>query len=346
MKKYQIVDFFGDTWHAGSKATNDCVEILDSLGFEKCVIRRSSSEKITDRLLRQLKYISNFKEIYNQIEENSVVVLQNPFKTLQFTRTSTFRKLKYKKNVRFISIIHDLNIIRKTNKTFRSEQEFKEMLDISEKFIIHNDKMKEWFINYGVTKERLVNLEIFDYLSSVEDSKKIIYSKKIQIAGNLSPEKSPYIYKLQELNNEFELVGIHYNNSHKYPNVLYKGAFPAEEVPMKLSTGFGLVWDGNSIDTCAGETGKYLRYNNPHKLSLYLVSGLPVIIWDEAAEADFVKENKVGIIISSLRDIDKVLENLTEEEYFKMVRNAKDIQERLKSGYYLKKALEQALLLL
>ena len=34
------------------------------------------------------------------------------------------------------------------------------------------------------------------------------------------------------------------------------------------------MWDGPSPDTCAGVYGAYLRYNNPHKTSLYLAAGL------------------------------------------------------------------------
>ncbi|NRO11242.1 Beta-1,6-galactofuranosyltransferase WbbI [Lactobacillus helveticus] len=54
-------------------------------------------------------------------------------------------------------------------------------------------------------------------------------------------------------------------------------------------------------------TGNYLRYNDPHKLSLYLASGIPVIIWKKAAEAKFVEENKVGITVDSLEDYRRYL---------------------------------------
>lgn len=343
MKKYQIVDAFGENWHAGSKATNDCMQILEKIGFEKRIIKRNKSVKIWERIKRQFLYLNNFREIYNTIEKDSVVVMQNPFEGFQLTRIQTFRKLKAKKNVKFISIVHDVNLIRETSSRFSTEGEFKDMLEIADKLIVHNEKMKQWFIDYGISEDKLICLEIFDYLSEVSSEKKIEFSKKIQIAGNLNSNKSPYVYKLNQLKTEFDLFGINYEAKEEYENIKYHGAFPAEEVPNKLSTGFGLVWDGTSLDTCDGDTGRYLRYNNPHKLSLYLVSGIPVVIWDQAAEADFVKENKVGIVVSSLRDIEKELENLTEEEYFEMLKNAKVIQERLKEGYYLEKAIEKSL---
>lgn len=51
-----------------------------------------------------------------------------------------------------------------------------------------------------------------------------------------------------------------------------------------------MVWDGESIDGGLGLSGQYLKYNNPHKLSVIFTSGLPVIIWNEAAEAGLVKD--------------------------------------------------------
>ena len=60
-----------------------------------------------------------------------------------------------------------------------------------------------------------------------------------------------------------------------------------------MDQNFGLVWDGTSLDGCNGRYGEYLKFNNPHKTSLYLSCGIPVIIWKEAALADFVEEHKV-----------------------------------------------------
>ena len=113
------------------------------------------------------------------------------------------------------------------------------------------------------------------------------------------------------------------------------GAFPADKVPEQLTEGFGLVWDGDSVDGCTGNTGDYLRFNNPHKLSLYLVSGLPVVIWSQAAEAKFVKDNQVGIVVDSIQDFSDAFEALSEEEYNEMVSNAKNISRKLRNGDYL-----------
>ena len=62
-------------------------------------------------------------------------------------------------------------------------------------------------------------------------------------------------------------------------------------------------------------TGKYLKINNPHKLSLYLAVGLPVVIWDEAAEAEFVLKENVGFTVKSLYDLPEKLEAVSDNDY-------------------------------
>lgn len=79
-----------------------------------------------------------------------------------------------------------------------------------------------------------------------------------------------------------------------------------------------MVWDGTSVSTCTGDFGEYLQYNNPHKTSLYIRCQLPVIIWKQAALADFVRENGIGICVDSLEELEKILNTLSEEEYAEM----------------------------
>ena len=51
-------------------------------------------------------------------------------------------------------------------------------------------------------------------------------------------------------------------------------------------------------------------------------AGIPVITWEKAAIADFVKEHQVGIVVDSLMELSSVLNEITEEQYAKMKINA------------------------
>ena len=196
--------------------------------------------------------------------------------------------------------------------------------------------MNKWLKENGV-KVPLVDLGIFDYDNPQPLQEYQGYDKTICYAGNLIDAKF-----LDEYHQKSKLTVFGPNPAEKYnDNIEYKGQYTPEELPKHLTQNFGLVWHGTSADTCNGTFGKYLRYNNPHKTSLYLSSGLPVIIWDQAALADFVKENGVGITISSLNEVDEKLNSISEEEYRQMHDNVRKIAKKMRSGYYATTAVDK-----
>ena len=74
-----------------------------------------------------------------------------------------------------------------------------------------------------------------------------------------------------------------------------------------------------------------------------MAAGIPVFVWSGSALADFVKENKVGYCIESLEDIDKVITNMTNENYLNLASNVTKIQTKIISGHYLNIALTKAM---
>lgn len=123
----------------------------------------------------------------------------------------------------------------------------------------------------------IVNLQLFDY----DNSQPIVGQPKdfrtVAFAGNL--KKSLFLTRFSPQHSVF-LYGM---NPDKYAgNIKYCGQYSPEELPAYLTQDFGLVWDGPQVDTCADALGNYVRFNNPHKVSLYLSTGLPVIIWKQA----------------------------------------------------------------
>lgn len=344
MKKYQIVEVEGNHQHAGTKATSDIKCIADSLGYQSIFVKMNTTEdtKIA-KVKRQIGYYYDWNEAYKNIETDSIVLLQHPFHNKQLTRGRILAKLKEKKHVKYISVIHDIEKLRKFryNDYYKHEYEF--MKQIADVIICHNDIMKQFLVQDGLEEDKIVVLKIFDYLQN--NSEKIPgFEKSITVAGNLDVTKCGYISELSKLKNiNVQLYGPNFSQDlGDYPNIHYHGSFPPDEIPNQLSSGFGLVWDGNSIDGCKGDSGQYLKYNNPHKLSLYLSSGLPVILWKEAAEAKFVNENKIGICVDSLYELENILNSMNKEDYMKIVENVQNIAKQLQKGEYGKTAIVNA----
>ena len=192
----------------------------------------------------------------------------------------------------------------------------------------------------GIPEDKVVSLEIFDYVIPHYVEKTTYEKNTVIVAGNFDIRKTKYARQLPE-SPEFSIYGINFEEEHLPKNVHYKGAFSPDELPHHLQGGFGLVWDGDSPHTCSGMYGEYLKMNNPHKASLYLASGFPMIVWSQSALADFVRQNQCGIIVDSLFEIAKSLESLSENDYQELIKNSKKIGEKIRNGYFLKTALEK-----
>ena len=66
-----------------------------------------------------------------------------------------------------------------------------------------------------------------------------------------------------------------------------------------------------------------------------------MIVWKEAAVADFVKKYQAGIAVDSLKEIPEKMANMTEEQYQLLRANVSEIAEKLRNGEMLKETMEK-----
>ena len=342
----------GQAKTAGIKARKDIEEIAEDIGFKIMEIpslkSTRKSKTVLGKIKEHLEVIFEWNKVLNNLRKNDRLLIQFPV----IEHSIFFEIFLYrcqKKGIITILLIHDLEMMRYANKDNISMKR-KIRINIEElrsvkraSYVIgHNDRMIEYLLNKKVNPKKLVNLKIFDYYIKSYDEqrveeRKISLDGPVIIAGNLNPNKTGYVYDLP-LDCKFNLYGIGYKNT-KQDNIKYNGSFDPEELIYAMNGSFGLVWDGVSSKTCTGLYGSYLRVNNPHKTSLYLAAGIPVVIWEEAALASFIKENNCGITIKSIDDLGNKISEMSEEEYLTILENVNKIGERLRKGYYTNKAI-------
>lgn len=341
--KYILQEKYGSEYNAGSKARNDAEAIAIKNGYCPLAIQYQnydSSKSFFSRIGKNLTCITGWFRLLKLLKSGDTLLIQHPMQSGAFAGKLMLPRI-LSRGVKVVAVIHDLATLRKMgedNKT-ANIHDF-DILQRYHKIISHNAKMTRILIDkYKIPAEHIINLEIFDYLCK-ENTQKRENDSSVIVAGNLSFEKSPYIEKLiKGFLGTIHLYGVGLDQKQCTSRVNYHGVFPPEKLPEVLEGAFGIVWDGTSISTCAGNTGTYLKFNNPHKTSLYLVAGIPVIIWSKAAMADFVKANRVGIVVDSLEHLEDILKKIDEEEYHSMCANAQKISEQLRKGKYLSKAL-------
>jgi hypothetical protein len=318
---------------ASSKAKLDVKSILESEGFETLYFPKLSTIKEIRRF---------WKDLSAQLTPGSLIFIEFPI--WHRRRLLILRLILKIKRIKLYGIVHDISSLR-----FVEESTSRDMVALRnfDGLVSHNKNMTAWLREKGA-KNKIVNLEVFDYLlDKPRNFHEIQPAEPIRLfyAGNLAYNKATYIYdkKLHNLNNvELCVYGQHFEPERMNGSpVVFKGVFNPSEPDLNEKYHFGLIWEGTSLETCDGTLGNYIRYNNPHKFSLYLAIGLPVIVWKEAAVAKFVEKYKIGFTITDFKDMESLTTKITGAQYAEYVRNIEELADKVRNGYFLKKAVAE-----
>lgn len=348
MKYYLKEEFLHDhnVKNAGNKARNDVEVIFNRLGYAPLKVRVDDWYKM-NVLNAQIHKYRALLRAFKRLKKNDDIVIQFPLLHHSLFINSLLKSLK-NRGVNTYLLIHDLETLRFVNdKTLPFRMKLRMKLTESDTFhsvtgiIAHNPIMKSVLVDKGIAEEKIVSLGIFDYLiPNFQEKSGQTKDQPIIVAGNLAKEKAGYLYDLPA-EPAYNLYGVGFDESRALANETYFGSFLPDELPAALEGGFGLVWDGDSVETCSGFFGEYLRYNNSHKASLYLASGFPLVVWKQSALSHFVLEKGCGIAVESLHDLKEAIDNLSDADYQDLVNNAKRVGQEIRDGHYLKTALNQ-----
>ncbi|MDB5245622.1 MAG: beta,6-galactofuranosyltransferase, partial [Segetibacter sp.] len=325
---------------SGTKAQDDCKGVLQRNGYRNIEIGFIKSTFLLPFNLAKL-FLTLIYYIFT-IPCQSLIMVQYPLKGINRFFKYFIRLLRIK-DCKFFCIIHDLESIRRKPGKVEVKKEIEAVLAY-DAVISHNTSMSNWLTENGYTKH-IEEIVLFDYL--IEDNKQGKHISEfdneniaVAFAGNLN--KADFITDLSNASFSFNinLYGpLKSMQAFKNKKIVWHGSFSPEVIVEELEGHFGLIWDGDSTDHISGSMGNYLKYNTPHKTSLYLVAGLPVIIPENAAIADFVRTNNVGFCIKNLAAISKVTGEISNDSYWEMKKIELLMRDKLKNGWYLDQAL-------
>ena len=319
--------------NAGSKAPADVSTILVNNGYKRVFVKTSGNNFIK----QCFELVCSSLRLLVSAKRGSLVLCQYPIYSQKgHIAFRVIRVLLKAKQVKLVSLIHDLRFV---HAEVGKKQEIKE-LNKYDSLIIHSPQMESLLKDSGCVRPCIV-LGLFDYLVRVNCDLPRRLSHTVSFAGNLS--KKGFLGHLEEVTRNskvrFLLYGRNDDSLVFGDGIEYDGLFLPDDVS-SLKGSWGLVWDGPSIDDLSGKAGIYQMINSPHKASLYLVAGLPLIVSSQAAIARIVIEENLGIAIDSLLDIEKRISSITEASYAKMLACVTAYAEKLKSGHNLLTALD------
>lgn len=329
MADYVLSSITGkDGNNAGPKAKQDITKFLLANGFKNLEFEFPKTN------LDKVKFIvSGFPKLLKGKQIDSLI-FQYPIYSLALTK-QIVKAVKKHTAAKLYFILHDVESLREFPEKLNVE---KEIFNQTDGMVVHNQQMKDWLIEKKITVP-MINLEIFDYDNPQTMHENQVFDKTVCFAGNLA--KADFLKKIKWEKSKLFAYGPNFDTAIQAPSVVYQGQFRPDELTDHLRQSFGLVWDGESLDKCDGIFGEYMKYNNPHKTSLYLSAGIPIVTWKQAAIAEFVRTNNVGIVVSSLEEIDDAFSQITEDDYEQMKKNARLIGYKMRQGFYILQAVKK-----
>jgi len=164
MLGYYISRNYKSLFNAAGKAKTDCEFVLQEMGFKNLGFKQSS---IPNSAVGTLK---NFFGI-------SLALLRLPFKSTLCTQypLNKFRGyvlfMAKLKKCKIITIVHDVRFLK--GRTSSADKELEKIVS-TDAIIVHNEAMKQWFLEQNV-KIPIIVLGIFDYILRICRRKKFIH---------------------------------------------------------------------------------------------------------------------------------------------------------------------------
>lgn len=237
---------------------------------------------------------------------------------------------------RVVFFIQDVPPIQFENNYFLMPY-FIDMYNKAEVVVVPSEKMYQRLVEEGLTVKKYVVQKMWDFNVHM-DLHTPSFEKKLYFLGDVS--RFPFFQNWQ-FNTPLHVFGNH-KPDYDYSKVHFGGWLNKTELLLELSKGgFGLVW-GNQENP--KDEPDYYKMNCSYKLASYLSAGIPVIVPDYLSNADFVKENNVGFVVSSLEEADQVIQECSEEKYSEMVSSVKNVQYLINNGYFTKKLFVDSLM--
>lgn len=220
-----------------------------------------------------------------------------------------FYKALLSKNVKLHLTMIDLTKARMNNYDDVLE---KKVCKKSDTLIAQTQEMKDAMIQmeYLGSSTKVMISHFWPILTEMQPVRQSTFANSIAFSGALN--KAPFASKLSSLDERLQ--------------------FTVNPTFRMITEDWGLVWDGDSLETCSGRYGNYMRMVFPYKASLYLASNRPLIVWKECGIARYVEEHHLGVTVQTLHDIYDAITSISDTEKKLMLENVAKYCEMIRIG--------------
>ena len=322
--KIHITNLYG-TWGTHALAQRNVTKIARELGFTEMGLYQYPVECDSKEELRK-----RLDGITSAVEEGDIVIFQSPTWNAASYDRALVNNIRTRKNIRLAIFIHDVITMMFEGAPEKNLLEFIQIYNMADLVIVPSERMLAFLQEKGLTVKKTLVQSMWD-LPFTGEVKTPEFRRQVFFSGSPNRFKSITFWN-QDVpvcwftNKEFEI-------GKNGKNILPSGwKNTVELLTAYTEGGFGLVWEQT-------DRSEYYKYNQPHKLSTYLAAGIPVIMQKGLVHEQTVSEQGLGFIVDSFEEAADIVTNISEEEYYQLVNNIKNISFLVRGGFFTKKLL-------
>ena len=271
------------------------------------------------------------------VTSEDVVFIQSPVWNSTFFEKALMERIRLiAPGAKMVVFVHDMPPLMWESERYLIPN-YLELYNKADVIIFPTENALRFWREQGLTVEKVLIQHMWDHPVEVDTRIRPTFSRTICFAGN--PEKFTFVKEWKS--REVQLAVTAAENSWTCEgNVKKLGWFQNDALlahTLRSTGGFGLHWTQDPYWM------EYMKYNASYKLSLYLASGLPVIVPKEHPEKDYILRKNIGITVSSLEDAVAQIMRMTPETYAEMVQAVEQVGKILRDGGMIKKLFSDAL---
>lgn len=335
---------------ASRKLISDLIRFSSEIKFNPIILgRRNKFSEVCNYYFEMIKWWC----------KANVILTIYPYICINLRRNYFLRKFEtmlinwLNKNIRSILYIVDLPIKQVTIKEKHDSKTYMRLCEIEERIfksfnilLVFNETMKrEIQEKYDFDDDKFILFEMLDYWTNNICIGEKRLQRPIKVAfltSNLNKNNFSWIGKLpfsNDISYSFFGNGGEWITKLNREDINYKSIIPPQKIPEFLSNQyhFGMI----NYDV---STENYLKYGSTSKFSAYMAAGLPVLCSSKLTYPSYIIEKYgVGLLFDSLDEIPELISGLNEEEYNRMRYKCIELGEKVRQGYFFKKAVNSAL---
>jgi hypothetical protein len=326
---YWITKIDDDNQDMNHIINQDIAASAEEIGFQALDFKNFPN--LSNQPARRAKIISALTSV---VQGGDLVVIQFPLWTQLNFQEEFINQIRKRPHIKMAALVHDvipwmraqtynpdkdffLSLLRKFDLIITSGKEMSKKLR-DDKIWVPSLPMRLWDFPYqGPFGEKQFKKQLNFYTDCT--LKEIDYQ-----AG--TPLK---IFSQSDEKSKFKDLG----------SVEFEQITKISELPYLLKEGFAVINAQNIISNNDYDYKSYFSYVNSKRLSLYLSSGIPLIVPSNLPQAKLVKEHHLGFVLDDLNQIDQLLLKLTQKDYLAMVKAIKPWQEAVTTGFFSKRTL-------